>query len=75
VGADLAAVVRRHVTNDRQSQPGSARLARAGPIDAVETLEYAIEIPCRYSHPVIDDMQFDVAVVDRTDDLDPTAPF
>ena len=49
---DLTAVVRRDVSNDRQAEPGAAGVAAAGPVDAIEPLEDAVDVACAESrHP------------------------
>ena len=45
--SDLASVVGGHVAHDGQPEPGAARLAAAGPVDAVEALEDPVEVAGR----------------------------
>ena len=57
------AVVARHVTDDRQTETGTAGLPRAGPVDAVEALEDPVEITIGDPDAVVVDDQFDAVAV------------
>ena len=80
VNGDLARVVRRDVTNDRQTEAGAPRVSAAGPIDSVEPLEDPIEVAGGMPTPVSlttisiqpdvaarldDDLRARIAVLDR----------
>src|SRR5262245_3447881 len=70
-----AAVVLGDVLDDRQAEPGPARLARAGAIDAVEALEDAWQVAVRDAEAGVRDREDDLAV--RAGELDvhlPTRP-
>src|SRR6476620_5346973 len=62
VDRDAAAVVGGHVAHDGQAQAGAARLPAAGPVDAVEALEDAVEVARRDADAVV-----------PHDDVDPRA--
>src|SRR5581483_985329 len=59
---DLSPVGLHDVLHDRQSQAGSAEVARTGPVDPVKTLEDPGEIFLRNADPAVLDFDFDPAL-------------
>ena len=50
---DVAAVVGGDVADDRQAEAGAAGVAAAGPVDAVEALEDAVEVAGRNADALV----------------------
>ena len=65
----VAGVVAGHVADDREAEPGAARLAAPGPIDAVEALEHALEVATRDPDPVVLHLDVDPPTIGAGADL------
>ena len=74
VDVHRAAVVGGHVAHDRQTEAGAAGLAAAGPVDAVEALEDAVEVARRDADAVVGDPQLDPLAVGRRRRRDDACP-
>ena len=71
--AHVAAVVLHGVLDDAEAEPGSARVARAGLVDAVEALEDAVEVLPLDAHALVGDGDLDRVAHHLRADADPAA--